>query len=150
MAATAILDFQVSTTRTLNLGHPRPVSWSTVFKPIAEDMGISLVPYAEWLANLEQVLAEATTSGMEMQLVRSNPILRLMNTLNMRKTMDGTTSLHSSFNVMAVAHMDTAHAVKGSAALGDETVLPSLGKADAVRWLSYWRRIGALSMPFRP
>ncbi|KAL6303205.1 male sterility protein-domain-containing protein, partial [Sparassis latifolia] len=37
----------------LNLVHPRPVTWDSLFAPAAANLGVPLVPYSEWLGRLE-------------------------------------------------------------------------------------------------
>lgn len=46
----------------INLVHPRPIPWTVVFSSINNALGSHLlaVPFAEWLAKLEERAADAT------------------------------------------------------------------------------------------
>ncbi|THU95611.1 hypothetical protein K435DRAFT_859397 [Dendrothele bispora CBS 962.96] len=61
MAASAIVDMYATTKGMVHLVHPRPVSWRSLMKEIAQDMNVPLVPYSEWFNRLEVEASSAAT-----------------------------------------------------------------------------------------
>lgn len=60
-AASVLLEMVNSTEQVLHLTSPRPVSWSTLFTSVTEQLGVPLIPASEWLAKLGQSAQEAST-----------------------------------------------------------------------------------------
>lgn len=139
-AAAAIIDFQSSpnTPQTVHLVHPRPVSWTTIFTPIAKSLGVPLVPYAEWLASMEKNLADTSRNSVE--AVKENPALLLIDMF--RPYVEGATG-NEARDALGVPQLATVEAQRASSALHPEN-LPVLGLEDAEGWLAYWRKAGLL------
>lgn len=51
----------------VNVVHPRPIAWDTVFKLINDAIGANLpaVPYAEWLSKLEAHDKDSSTQTLQ-------------------------------------------------------------------------------------
>lgn len=137
----AILDFQASPTSTLHLAHPRPVPWCALFDPIAEALGVPLVSFTAWLDKLELVIADAAAADTDMLAARNNSLLRVMSAFS---RVNSASMAPTLLETLHTTPLDTTHAAKASPALRDVDILPVLGKPDVDRWLSYWRRVGAL------
>ena len=116
-----------STARTLHLVHPRPIAWKAIIAPIAEDLDVPLVPYSQWLASLEKWAAEGSTD--EVDAMRANPALRLLDFFRAQSGSDG------------VARLSTAKAEQASEELAK---MSELTREDAKRWVAAWRASGFL------
>ena len=53
-AARALLEMRNAAAPFLHLVHPRPTAWHTLMAPVAEIYGLQSVPFAQWVALLEQ------------------------------------------------------------------------------------------------
>ncbi|KAJ7127862.1 hypothetical protein C8R44DRAFT_733273 [Mycena epipterygia] len=62
-AASAIMDLTNTpeSFECASIVHPRPVIWTTILEPLAEALGVPLVLYKEWLAKLQQGVADGST-----------------------------------------------------------------------------------------
>ncbi|KAJ7877965.1 acyl transferase domain-containing protein [Mycena olivaceomarginata] len=58
-AAAAIVDMHTCINETLHLVHPRSTTWNAVIEPLASNLGVPLVPYAEWFARLKNAAETA-------------------------------------------------------------------------------------------
>ncbi|THV07008.1 acetyl-CoA synthetase-like protein [Dendrothele bispora CBS 962.96] len=104
----------------LHLAHPNPISWSTIAEGIRAELGnIALVPYAEWLARLEEKGPQDT----KLPATRLLPFYRALNT-----------RIGSSGNYEAFG-MPRMVIEKGA----PTSVLPSLSGDDASRWIRHWK-----------
>ncbi|KAM5543804.1 hypothetical protein V8D89_002421 [Ganoderma adspersum] len=128
-AARAFVEMRKSTARTLHLVHPRPVPWKTIIAPIAEELGVLLVPYSEWLTGLEQCAAEG--SAGEVDAMRANPALRLLDFFRAQGTACSEPGVRLS----------TTRAEQSS---GELARMPELTPEDAKRWVAAWRASGFL------
>ncbi|KAF7291295.1 Acetyl-CoA synthetase-like protein [Mycena indigotica] len=106
----------------LNVVHPRPAPWDTVFGALAEAAGVPLVPIEEWLDRVER---EGKNADAEM-LARI-PAIKLLGFL--KAAVGGT----------GAVQFTTAHAEEISPALSK---VPILGPEEARRWLGYWKSVG--------
>lgn len=138
-AAAAIIDFRTAPSSTVHLAHPYPASWTSIFGPIAQALGVPLVPYSEWLDRLEADLSNPAHS--EVEAATANPALRLIDMF--RPYRNGPADKTEAREAMGVPKLQTAQAVKASSALSRQN-LPPLGKEDALRWLQYWQRVGLI------
>lgn len=136
VAAAAIVDMRTSHSPFVHLAHPKPVPFTTVMEPIAESLGVPIVPYAEWLAKLEKVLEDSSASAVE--AARENPALRLVDFYRVAGTGDDPQK-----EAFSGTRLEIKEAARASRTLGDPG-LPTLGSADANRWMSYWKQIGVL------
>ncbi|KAH9847100.1 acetyl-CoA synthetase-like protein [Lenzites betulinus] len=116
----------------VHLVHPRPVPWRNIMAPIAEELGVPLVPYAEWLAALQKDVEEGGTD--EVELMQANPALRLLSFYK---------SLKSSpeREPLGMVYLSTAKSVGVSPTLAS---LPKLDEERAKGWLAAWRQCGFL------
>ncbi|KAL1938320.1 hypothetical protein VTO73DRAFT_11771 [Trametes versicolor] len=120
VAASALLEMLYSGEQVLHLSAPRPVPWNTVFGPIAEWLGVPLVPPSEWLAKLRES-AKAAESGPKVG------------------AHDSAHNLLPFFEAaMSIKELkfDNGKAVTVSKALAE---LQPLGKDDALKWLQFWK-----------
>lgn len=130
-AARAFVEMRRSSARTLHLVHPRPVPWKAIIAPIAEELGVPLVPHTEWLAALEQCAVEGDSADqVDVDAMRENPALRL---LDFFRAQGG--------GVGSGAHLSTAEAEQISEELAR---MPELTPGDARRWVAAWRASGFL------
>lgn len=137
-AAATIVDVRTSPSPFVHLVHPKPVPFSTLITPIAASLGVPTVPYAEWLAKLEKVLDDTSASPVE--AARANPALRLVDFYRSSAIVDDPDK-----EAFLTTRLEVTRMVNASQTLGNPD-LPSLGTADADRWLSYWRHVGALKL----
>lgn len=112
----------------LHLVHPRPISWHDLVVPIAQELGVPLVPYTTWLAALER-----SAEGSE-DAARENPALRLLDFF--RSFAQG-----NEKPPLGLWQLATKQAVDAS-----ETLLrmPQLEESDVRRWVAAWRTSGFL------
>lgn len=133
IAAKAIIDLANSPSPVVHLVHPSPVPWSTVIKPIAETLGVSTVPFAEWLKKLE---AASTTTSVE--AAREHPALRVIDFYRLM-----TPSESSDAEAFTKTKLDTTVAVKTSSTMTKE--LPVLDATLVKKWVDYWKQKGVLN-----
>lgn len=116
----------------LHLVHPRPVPWSSLMEPIARALEVPLVTYSHWFSALEACLHD--TSLSEIEQMRSNPALRLLNFFR-NADLSG-----EDKEPLGVARLATDQAVQISATLNSG--IKQLGGQDANNWVEAWRRHG--------
>ncbi|KAI0673258.1 acetyl-CoA synthetase-like protein [Trametes maxima] len=127
IAATALLEMISSGEPVLHLTSPKPVSWNTVFAPLAEQLGATLVPSTKWLAKLRLSALDA----------RKGP------------NADGHDSAHNlvpffeAVLSMKELKFDTQKAVKTSGTLAN---ISPLDGEDAKKWVQFWKSIGFLDL----
>lgn len=121
----------------LHLAHPRPVHWHAVMEPVSKYLGLPLVPYDEWYARLEKS-AEGLRADSEVELMRKNPALKILEFFGNAKA-----KMEDSPEAMGLPMLSVTHAEKAAPSLGPEA-LPQLTGADALRWIEYWKRLGAM------
>lgn len=139
VAARAVFDMRHSDVGYLHLAHPRPVAWSAVMGPLAEQLHLPLVSYDEWLARL-------TRSGegfyhdadSEVEAMRHNPALKILDFFTNLKA-----APTASPEAMGLPPLDTSEAQRIAPALSPKK-LPKLSGQDAVSWIAYWKKIGFL------
>ena len=146
LAARAVIDFRESNgpeaSTITHLVHPRPTSWSSLSKVIASELGVELVPYAAWLARLEQAgkVGEANRSNdAEVEAMRDIPALRLLPFFR-----SVSTHAKGSTTGLGIRQLDSEVSRRLSKTLADPDV-PQLGEKDVKGWLEYWRGVGFLS-----
>ena len=112
----------------LHLVHPRPVGWRTLVAPIAQDLGVPLVSYTDWLKALEACAQEGAEE--EVDAMRANPALRLLEFFRAQGSAD-----------KPEVRLSTEGAERASETLRG---LAQLGPADRSRWMAAWRASGFL------
>ena len=128
VVAAALQEMIVSDERALHLVSPIPVPWDAVFGPMAKRLGLPVVPYDEWIAQLETSAADVRARG----------------------GVEGHESAHNLIGFFksegmggAAVPLSTAKAVKASKALADAR---PLGSEDAVRYVEFWAKVGHLAL----
>lgn len=121
----------------LHLIHPRPMHWSSIMEPLAQALGLLVVPYDEWIERLEQS-GERLTADEEVEIMWQNPALKLIGTFIRAKMAPSTCR-----EAMGVPHLDSTQAQRVSPSLTPQA-LPQLSTNDALQWVAYWKRIGYL------
>ncbi|CAL1709825.1 unnamed protein product [Somion occarium] len=116
---------------TLHLVNPKLNPWRTFLEPIANELGVPLVPYNTWLSKLEDSLKDPSLS--EVEHLKRNPALRL---LEMFKHAD----LSEDIEPPGLIRLATVKSTE---------VAPSLNHADMSRetakgWVVAWRASGFL------
>ncbi|KAJ7191142.1 male sterility protein-domain-containing protein [Mycena pura] len=112
-AAGAIVEIMIqdSEARYLHLTHPHPVPFATLFAPLAEILGLPVVPYREWLDSLEAAAGHAVEAASS---TGNNPGVRLMDFF--RAVKEAAPEQEAFFQV-AVANSRAAEAAPSLAAL---------------------------------
>ncbi|KAF8576738.1 acetyl-CoA synthetase-like protein [Ramaria rubella] len=128
-AAQAIFEFRTSQSQYLNLAHPNPVPWNTVFDVFSSILNVPLVSWNEWLAKLEK-----DKNGPEI-----NPALHLLQFFR-----DAPPMVSEGREALGVPLLDLTEALVASLTLSDPS-LPQISSVDAERWIKYWKRTGYLT-----
>ena len=101
--------------------------------PIAEELGVPVVPFPDWLASLEKCGDEAL-DVRAVELTQNNPALRL---LGLFRSWASTSDL----GPMSTMRLSTEKAEAASETLAG---LPALDAEVARSWVVGWRRAGFL------
>ena len=120
----------------VHLVHPQPVPWHTLFAPIAQELDVSLVPYAQWLSALQGNVERGTAE--EVEAMRLNPALRL---LSFYEAQTETAGGAQEREAMGLVFISTNKAVQVSESLAG---MPQLDGERAKMWLAAWRKSGFL------
>ena len=116
----------------LHLVHPRPVPWNSVVSPLADALGVPLVPYKTWLSALEESMGEGSTGQVES--MKANPALRILAFFRVQGE-----AVAPNREAMGLAWLSTENAVKVSPSLAE---LMPLDEDRPKMWLAAWRRSG--------
>ncbi|TBU38867.1 acetyl-CoA synthetase-like protein [Dichomitus squalens] len=127
-AARAFVEMRKSSSAILHLVHPRPIEWKAIVIPMAKELGVPLVPYSEWLSELEKGAGEG--SANEVDAMRTNPALRLLDFFRAQRDSNRSDT-----------RLSTAKAELASEELAH---MCQLGSEDAMRWITAWRASGFL------
>lgn len=130
-AASAIVDLlnAPESFECANVVHPRPVIWTTILEPLAEALGVPLVLYKEWLANLQQVAATEDA--------RETPAIALLDIFMSQGAADGSTVFIDGAHTFELEHVRTASPIFA------QDGVPALSRADALTWLRHWTEVDA-------
>ncbi|KAJ7204502.1 hypothetical protein GGX14DRAFT_460740 [Mycena pura] len=129
-AAAAMVDLlEAPSTSIVHLTHPRPVAWTALGCIVASELGVPLVPYADWLSQLETTAQTgAHEAARPFRAARLLPFFRAL----MRE--DG------ECEAFGFPKLDMTNALSLSASL--RSLSCQLGETDVKQWLSYWRSAG--------
>ncbi|KAJ7656957.1 putative aminoadipate reductase [Mycena polygramma] len=119
----AIVDAALSTEKppfAINLVHPRPIPWDRVMSAIARDAQLPLIPFPEWVGQLQARSAAATPEDLE-----NIPAIKLLDFFQAVVAGAGNTEF-STLKAQAISE-----AMKS---------LKQLTEEDAKRWMHYWRQ----------
>ncbi|KAJ7683142.1 putative aminoadipate reductase [Mycena rosella] len=112
----------------INLVHPRPVPWDALMSSMARAAQRPLIPFADWVHQLETRSAHATAEDME-----NIPGIKLLDFFSAVAV--GLGSLSNEFSTVKAQALSSAM----------RSVKP-LGTEDAERWIQYWREKGFISI----
>ncbi|TFK53343.1 putative aminoadipate reductase [Heliocybe sulcata] len=149
VVAQAVLDAAFAGERppsTLNVLHPRPVSWSSIMEDVRTalmeivDQGKSeplpLVPFKQWIALLEKKAAGATEGDIKaMPAIKLLPFFQNMALADQAIRASGQTETEAG----GMPRFATRKAQTVSQALRDA---PELSAEDVERWIAYWNKKG--------
>ncbi|KAM5540045.1 hypothetical protein V8D89_006185 [Ganoderma adspersum] len=132
-SARAFVEMRNSPSLVLHLSHPRPVPWRSLMVPIAEELGVPLVPFSDWLTSLEKGDSD-TPDVRRLESTRNNPALGL---LSLFRSWAST----SNPGPVSAMRLSTKKAEGASETLAG---LPALDAGVAREWVAGWRRAGFL------
>ncbi|KAJ6553311.1 hypothetical protein B0H19DRAFT_1263705 [Mycena capillaripes] len=132
IAAAAIIDFlEVDpSTKIVHLINPHPVSWLTLGNIIADELSVRLVPYAEWLSQVENV-CQTQGNSKTFRALRLLPFFRSQNS----QTDEGE-------DAFGFPKLDMRNALSASQSLRSPNC--QLREKDVRQWIGYWRSAGLL------
>jgi hypothetical protein len=134
-AGKAIIEMRDSPIPILHLVNPHPVSWSVLLKPIANELSVPLVPYAEWLRRLEKGFTERENADKEDAMHYSkdhpedNPALPLIHYFRVAANRE----------TFGFSHVGVEHAAQISHSLRNAEMLTP---EDALKWVQWWKQEG--------
>ncbi|KAI0647275.1 acetyl-CoA synthetase-like protein [Trametes meyenii] len=131
--AKVLVEMRCSTEPVLHLVHPRPVSWHMIISKLADELGIPLVPYAEWLSALEKCVGDSGDHA-QLELMRIHQALRLVSFY--REV--GPSPYREAFGLV---HLDTVKSTRMSETLAS---LGQLDEESVQRWVTTWKNRGYL------
>ena len=117
---------------TLHIAHPHPVPWTDLFRPLAEQLGVPLVPYAKWLEALQSSLQSGED---EVELQRKNPALRLFGFFT-----GSHARLSDEYEPIGLAKLSIAKAL----AVAPTLEIRPLNEQDVKTWINAWIHAGFL------
>ncbi|KAJ6558269.1 acetyl-CoA synthetase-like protein [Mycena capillaripes] len=106
----------------INLVHPRPVPWDLVMSAIASTAQLPVVPFPEWVQQLQVRSVGATAENIE-----NIPGIKLLDFFNAAIAGAGNTGFST---------------LKAQALSKSMELLKSLTQVDAKQWMEYWRQKG--------
>ena len=133
-AAKAFTEMPRSKEPFLHLVHPRPTPWHDIMAPIAELLGVPLVPYEQWLSALKNSVEHG--SADEVEAMKLKPALRLLPFYAAQGRV-----MSPDREPMGLLYLDTTKAREISPALAG---LPALDAERARRWIAAWKKAGFL------
>ena len=121
-----------------HLVHPTPTPWLTLAKVLSSDLGVTLVPYHEWLSKLEYL----AVSQKDIANGASNSVaaLRLLNfyrSTELALRTDGVTE--NKLEAFGVPRLSLQRSLNASSTLAKAE---QLSGADTKLWLAYWYGVG--------
>ncbi|KAH9895845.1 acetyl-CoA synthetase-like protein [Cubamyces lactineus] len=133
-AAKAFTEMRHSPEPFVHLVHPQPVPWHNVVAPIAEELGVPLVSFEEWISALEAGASQGDAADVE--LMKANPALRIL------AFFQGLKSIKSpDREPLGMVYLSTEKSTKVSEALAN---MPQLDAERARGWVAAWKRSGFL------
>ncbi|KAJ7622608.1 putative aminoadipate reductase [Mycena polygramma] len=119
----AIVDAALSTEKppfAINLVHPRPVPWDHVMQAVANDARLPLIPFPDWVKQLQVRAAAATAEDFD-----NIPGIKLLDFF--------------TAGVAFVAHLEFS-TLKAQVLSEAMRLLKPLTEEDVKQWMSYWRQ----------
>ena len=122
----------------LHLVHPHTVPWATVIEAFAEELGLPVVPYDDWLSTLEESGRALDTSSQTQdaveQALEQNPALRLLAFFAAARD-----RALAEYEPLGVPRLATEKARAVSVTLN---IARQINGEDVKRWVAYWRSTG--------
>ncbi|KAJ6594686.1 acetyl-CoA synthetase-like protein [Mycena capillaripes] len=106
-----------------NLVHPRPVSWDFIMSTMASAVQLPLIPFTDWVQQLEVHSARATAEDIE-KIVSRLPGLKLLDFFKAARAGAGNTQFST---------------LKAEAMSDSMKLLNPLSANDAKQWIDYWK-----------
>lgn len=137
VAAQAVVDYlDASTAKDIaytHVTHPNPASFSSLLPAFTKPLGASVVPFAEWLAKLEEY---AKAHAGENDIGEKLPATRLLEFY--RETGKASGDNREAFGLLK---LENEQAVKASKRLQSA---PKIDANEAMGWVAYWQSAGLL------
>ncbi|KAF4568263.1 putative NRPS-like protein biosynthetic cluster [Pleurotus pulmonarius] len=132
VAAAALVEMRTGSETFLNLQHPRPVPLSSIMAFVSSLIGVPLVPFEAWIANLEA--KEGVRKGIVAGNGQNSPALQLLEFFkaSLRDNQDSSLALQTP-------DMAIERALLASPTLSAQR---SLTTGDMESWVTYWRSLG--------
>ncbi|KAL7278804.1 hypothetical protein ACG7TL_007815 [Trametes sanguinea] len=124
VAATTLFEFLHGDEPILHLASPRPAAWQDVFGPLAEELGVPLVPVSEWADKLRKSAQEAVDGTLKGHFSAHNLVPFFEAALSRKEV-----------------KLSTATAIKVSPTLAN---MKPVGKENVKKWVEFWQGVGFL------
>lgn len=124
VVGSAIVEIRNTSSSVIHITHPKPVPWRHIFKRVAHTLGVSIVPFHDWLAQLEALATSPV--GKEIKAIA---LLGTYRTIDLSA---------GGF----LPRMSNENALRESPTLA---AAQPLTEKDVDSWLSYWKSISFIS-----
>lgn len=143
-AAEALIELLSSNTNlgTVHLIHPQPSLCRDVFNVISEELALPILPFAEWIKILEDLVgdrwrSEPIDQPASNQLLDAVPALKAIGFYKSAQEREDDLK-----DAMGVPKLATTKALAASDVLRKGSSAWKIGPEDICMWLEYWRRVG--------
>ncbi len=118
--------------------HPTPTPWLTLAKVLSSDLGVTLVPYHEWLSKLEYLaISQKGNANGASNSVAALRLLNFYRSTELALRTDGVTQY--KFEAFGVPRLSLQRSLNVSSTLAKAE---QLSGADTKLWLAYWYGVG--------
>jgi hypothetical protein len=125
-----------SSVQVMHVAHPRPVQFNMIVSTIGSELSLSLVSYASWFEQVEQLQRDSGDDKRNMNI----SALRL---LPFFQGILHTSQSGAKMEAISGVFLDLSKACVLSTTLG-EPELPQISVNDVVAWIKYWRSVHIL------
>ena len=129
-----------------HLLHPKPVQWRDIVQPLADKLDVPVVEAATWLKNLEAAKEANATASKDQPAFQLLEFYRVSLAGKEQDTPAAANGNSSALDKEALgggSALVVKNVLQVSKTLGNPELKP-LGEDDVVKWLGYWKQIGAL------
>ncbi|KAH9834865.1 uncharacterized protein C8Q71DRAFT_797672 [Rhodofomes roseus] len=132
LATAALIDLRKASSPTslVHVVHPLPIPWHDLAVAVSAELAVPLVPFATWLAKLEEYAAAQGDRTARLHALHLLPKFRGILLQEDKGRM-----------ALGMANMDISRAKEASPTLADPR-LRQLSVEDVTRWIAYWRKVG--------
>ncbi|KIY44831.1 acetyl-CoA synthetase-like protein [Fistulina hepatica ATCC 64428] len=134
--AKALIDAKDSEAATLHLVHPRPMHWSVLADVCSKELGLTLVPYSEWVARLKAQFEHEVAGQRKALLLPAGMLLNFLEAAQF-KTQGG----RIDEEAFGFAKISVAKMLEVSPTLCEARQLTC---DDVRRWIEFWKSVGFL------